>query len=119
MECIGRLYCRFADGSLEMQELGRLIRNRSYHEKNPFFLVREKGTNGKVESRDITPDIIGKMINHGKFTMRKMTIQLRNKLSDVEIYLFLNDEQQHPISGFPRCLFNDENDKASESCGEY
>jgi hypothetical protein len=46
--------------------------------------------------------------------MRKMKIQLRNKLSDVEIQLFLNDEQLHSISGFPRCLFNDENAKASK-----
>lgn len=113
-QILGRLYCRFADGSLEMQELGKLIRHQSYQDKNPFFLVREKGVHGKIESRELSPDIIGSMINHGKFPMRKMSIQLRNKLSDVEIYFFLNAGQQYSISGFPRCLFNDENDKASE-----
>ncbi|KAF3043355.1 hypothetical protein E8E11_008222 [Didymella keratinophila] len=111
----GRLYCRFADGSLEMQELGNVIRNQSYRNKNPFFLVREKGMHGKTESRERSLDIVGSMINQGKFPIRKMNIQLRNKLSDVEIYLFLNDGQHHSISGFPRCLFNDENDKAIDS----
>ena len=110
----GRLYCRFADGSLEMQELGKLIRTQSYRDKNPFFLVRERGMHGKHESRELSPDIVGSMINQGKFPMRKMRIELRNKLSDVEIYLYLNAAQQHSISGFPRCLFNDGNDKASE-----
>lgn len=98
-----------------MQELGKLIRTQSYRDRNPFFLVREKGIHGKSESRELSPDIVGSMINQGKFPMRKMNIELRNKLSDVEIYLFLNDVQQHSISGFPRCLFNDENDKASKS----
>ncbi len=112
---IGRLYCRFPDGSLEMQELGKLIRDRCYKEKDPFFLVRERGIHGKFAMRNITPDIIGNMINFGKFTMRKMQVELGNKLSEVEIYLYLNDEQQHSISGFPRCLFDDEKDKASKS----
>lgn len=110
---IGRLYCRFADGSSEMQELGKLIRNQSYRDKIPCFRVRE-GMHGRFESHELSPDIIGSMISQGKFFMRKMKIQLRNKLSDVEIQLFLNDEQLHSISGFPRCLFNDENAKASK-----
>ncbi|KAJ4321259.1 hypothetical protein N0V94_002998 [Neodidymelliopsis sp. IMI 364377] len=109
----GRLYCRFADGSLEMQELGKLIRTQSYQDKNPFFLVREKGMHNKSKQRELSPDIVGSMINQGKFPMRKMNIQLRNKLPDVEIYLFLNDAQHHSISGFPHCLFNDENEKAN------
>ncbi|KAJ4355214.1 hypothetical protein N0V95_003109 [Ascochyta clinopodiicola] len=109
----GRLYCRFADGSLEIQELGKLIRDRCYREKNPFFLVREKGINGKSDTHSITSDVIGAMINLGKFTMRKMKVELGNKLSEVEIYLYLNDEQRHLISGFPRCLFDDEQVKTS------
>ncbi|KAF9697343.1 hypothetical protein EKO04_005060 [Ascochyta lentis] len=108
----GRMCCRFAEGSLEMQELGKLIRDRSYKGKDPFFLVREKGVHGKSELCKITPNIIGDMINSGKFTMRRMRVGLSNKLSEVEIYLYLNDDQQHSISGFPRCLFDDEKDKA-------
>jgi hypothetical protein len=97
-----------------MQELGKLIRDRCYQEKDPFFLVRERGIHGKSTMRKITPDIIGNMINSGKFTLRKMKVELDNKLSEVEIYLYLNDEQSHPISGFPRCLFDDEKDKSSK-----
>ena len=110
---IGRLYCRFADGSSEMQELGKLIRNRSHRDKIPCFRVRE-GMHGRFQSHELSPDIIGSMLSQGKFLMRKIKIPLRNKLSDVEIQLFLNDEQLHSISGFPRCLFNDENAKASK-----
>ena len=110
---LGRLYCRFADGSSEMQELGKLIRSQSHPYKMPCFRVRE-GMHARSETHELSPDIIGSMISQGKFLMRKMKIQLRNKLSDVEIQFFLNDEQLHSISGFPRCLFNDENAKASK-----
>jgi hypothetical protein len=75
--------CRFADGSLEMQELGKLIREESYAARSPFFLIREKGTHGNSDVREVTPDIIGNMVAQGKFMMRKMNIQLRNKLSEI------------------------------------
>lgn len=87
-----------------MQGLGKLIRTQSYPDNNPCFLISKKGMHGRSASRELSPDIIGSMINQGKFPMRKMNIELRNKLSDVEI---LNDAQPRPISGFPRCPFND------------
>jgi hypothetical protein len=65
-------------------------------------------------TRELTADVVGKMINEGKFhMMRKLNVQLRNKLSEIEILLDLNETQKHPISGFPRCLYDDEKDVIS------
>lgn len=47
--------------------------------------------------------------------MRPLKIKIRNKLSETEIRFSLNSEYDYPISGFPRCLVDDEKDKASKS----
>jgi hypothetical protein len=89
-----------------VQELGKLLREVSYRDRNPCFRIHDVGA-GQTDSRDIGPDIIGEMIRSGKFQMRKMNIELQNKLSEIEIVLDLNEEDQYCISGFPRCLFDD------------
>lgn len=51
----------------------------------------------------------------GNFVMRPLKIKIRNKLSETEIRFSLNSEYDYPIRGFPRCLVDDEKDKASKS----
>jgi hypothetical protein len=68
---------------------------------------------GKTEKREIDPGTVGNMIWHSKFEMRRINIELGNKLSETEIFLYINENLNYPISGFPRCLFSDEKDKIS------
>jgi hypothetical protein len=62
----------------------------------------------------MSPDILVKLIQEGKFEMPHINIQLQNKLSESEILLYLNENQHYRISGFPRCLFEGIKDKTSK-----
>ena len=99
--------------SEDIRKLGRLIREKAFTGRNPFFCIRECGTGGKSEKREITPDIMGEMMIRGEFSMHKLKIEMKNKLSDIEIWLYLNEGEEYLISGFPRCVFQDEKDAAS------
>jgi hypothetical protein len=46
--------------------------------------------------------------------LRPQVIHISNKLSEIEIYLTLNEEHSFPISGFPRCLVDDDKEKTSQ-----
>ena len=95
-------------------ELGKLIRDRGFTYRNPYFKIRERGTECDRNERDISPDMLGKMIREGKFAFRNINVQLENQLSESEIWLHLNDDESYLISGFPRCLFQDEKVQKSE-----
>lgn len=86
---------------------------------NPFFLIYEKGSRKvsrrNTNLREMTPDIIYKMMDSGIFDMRQMQIGLENKLSETEILFCFNQTESFPISGFPRCLLRDEREQSSKS----
>jgi hypothetical protein len=103
----GRIHCRLSEGSVEVRELGKLILHQAYRYRNPFFSVEERGSHDKPETRDLSPVIVSKMIREGKFQMRRLNIQLKNRLSEVNILLYLNEEHKYTISGFPRCMYDD------------
>ncbi|KAH7122438.1 hypothetical protein B0J11DRAFT_437907 [Dendryphion nanum] len=110
----GRIYCRFGEGSVEMKELGKLLRDKGYHDKNPSFQVCERYSGRTNQTRDITPDIVSNMVACGRFHFRRMEIPLQNKLYEVEIWLDLNGDHRHLISAFPRRLSEDSNERISE-----
>jgi hypothetical protein len=105
--------CRLGEPSTDIVEIGKVINDQAYRGKDPFFLVRERGPHGKVAKHDLTHDVVARMIRAGRFQMPKVTIQLKNQLSEVEIQLSLNDDHTYPISGFPRCMCDDGQDKSS------
>ena len=91
-----------------------MLREKSYRGRNPFFSIKESGVRPHAEiQRDIAPDVIGKMIREGRFDFRPVNIELQNQLSETEIKLHLNENQAYLISGFPRCLYQDDLDKTS------
>ncbi|PVI00816.1 hypothetical protein DM02DRAFT_592134 [Periconia macrospinosa] len=110
---LGHILCRFSEKSRETKELGRLIKDKGFVERSPFFLICERHSREHAQIRELSPEILYKMIYEGKFDMGKINITLENKLSDTEIYLCINENESFPISGFPRCLFQDERDQAS------
>ena len=109
------MYCRFADHSLELRELGLLIREKMSHNEDPFFLIQEheRGSSRKHEKKyPLNADLIFQMTK-GRFSMSPFTISLNNKLSESEISLSIKNGQVQPISGFPRCLVDDDISKTS------
>jgi len=110
----GRIYCRFAEGSLELQELGKLIREKTNHDREPYFAVRS-GSKKPPETHMLDPAFIHDM-TRGKFAAPLLTIEIENKLSETEMHFSLTPEYNYPISGFPRCLIDDEKIQTSESC---
>ncbi|CAI6249812.1 unnamed protein product [Periconia digitata] len=107
----GRILCRFTEGSRETKELGKLIKDKSFVGKNPFFFISERGSKGNPEIKELSPGVLSKMIYDGRFEMRTSQ-HLENKLSETDIYLYINQNQEFPISGFPRCLFQGEDEQA-------
>lgn len=115
------MYCRFADNSLELRELGLLIREKMSHNEDPFFIIQEheRGSSKKHEKKYVLDaDLIFRMTK-GKFNMAPFTISLNNKLSESEISLSIKNGQAHPISGFPRCLVDDDISKTSTPFMEF
>jgi predicted acylesterase/phospholipase RssA len=107
----GRIHCRFADDSLEIQELGMLIRERTGHDdRNPLFSIRECGSSRPLIHHEVNSDVIYAM-TRGKFVIPTLTVQLHNKLSETEICFSLKPGHAHPISAFPRCLVDDDKGK--------
>lgn len=96
-----------------MSELGKLIRQQSFRERQAYFLIRERGSGGITSELDLGWDVVGKMINHGKCELRKIHITTANKLAKVDIQLHLNEDFKFDISGFPCCLFDDGKDVSS------
>lgn len=104
----GYIFCRIPSDTREISVLGKLIRDRGFQRRNPFFLIQEEGsTPGTLQQIELTPDIISAMIQEQKFHMRKINVRLHNKLAATEIFLYLNDGENYPISGFPRSLLQD------------
>lgn len=73
---------------------------------NPYFMIREKD---KVSTERVTldSDVIEQMIRQNSYKMKSITVQLSNKLAMTEMILFLNEEENFPISRFPRSLLED------------
>jgi hypothetical protein len=94
-----------------LEELGRLIREKAADkDTTPVFSTHERGAKNELCALDNST--IYEM-TRGRFAMRPRSIQIRNKLSEIEIYFTLNEEHSYSISGFPRCLIDDDKEKTS------
>jgi hypothetical protein len=111
---VGRIHCRFAEGSLELEELGKLIREKAQHDRDAYFSVCEYCYQSSTKEYKIDSDFIHNM-TRGKFNMPQLQFRIKNKLSETEIRFSLNSRHTYPISGFPRCLVDDEKSQTSRS----
>lgn len=110
---LGSVLCRLAPNTAEISELGRFIKNKSWHDRDPFFLILEEHRPAEAAMRvPITSDVLDRMIRLREFRMGSVSIELKNKLAKTEIRLWFNDREMFYISGFPRSLFQDEKQTA-------
>ncbi|KAF2404981.1 hypothetical protein EJ06DRAFT_6418 [Trichodelitschia bisporula] len=96
----GYLLCRFANESTELSNLGKLLVEKS--RTLPRFVIRTAGQHDQI--LDITPKITEEMIVRSRFVLPHVTVALSSKLSAVEAFLFLDEDEGCLISGFPRSL---------------
>jgi hypothetical protein len=95
-----------------LKGLGKLIRKKTEHGRDPYFTVIERGCRSPVKDYKLDSDFIYNM-TRGKFTMRQPQSRNNNKLSETEIRFFPDSRHTYPIGGFPRCLMDDEKSQAS------
>jgi patatin-like phospholipase/acyl hydrolase len=104
----GRIVCRLQNPR-DIFQLGRFFQQRRH--ENPThlrFVIKEQDKVARREHLvEITNNIIYRMTNQGSFEI-PIAIDISGRLAVSEIWLSMSQERVFPISGFPRCLFDDE-----------
>ena len=111
-ECVGKIRCRFANGSNNLRDLGTLLTQYQVPNFQPFFRIQEKNREQFAVKTVIAPDAVQNMITMAKFEVDPIEVRVSDKLGATTIGLGLLDEHERkedvvPISGFPRCLVTD------------
>lgn len=115
----GNILCRFAPGSKEVRALGEAFRKRStaaYNqglaEHNPYFVIAERRKESEGMKSIIAPHVVEKMIQDAHFAVGQINFSLSDRIAETEISLCFADTYAkaifYPISGFPRCLLEEE-----------
>jgi len=109
-ECVGRIACRFQEGSKNMRHLGEFFKSRSLPRFQPYFEVCEDSDQPNKRQVIINSEVIQGMINKASFDIDMFKVyQLSCESHFFNISLCLEDPTKHgdgffPISGFPRLL---------------
>ncbi|KAF9892309.1 hypothetical protein FE257_002086 [Aspergillus nanangensis] len=115
----GNILCRFPPGSEQIQYLGENLRlraktmfNSGNDDHQPYFAIHEKRRERDRRIYVIEHSTISAMIHRRPFSLGKIDIRLSGQMAETEIYLCLDGDRttptKYPISGFPRCLLEDE-----------
>ncbi|KAF1991096.1 hypothetical protein K402DRAFT_436349 [Aulographum hederae CBS 113979] len=104
----GRIVCRLQN-TRDIFQLGRFFQERRQeNHSHLMFIIKEQDKAARREHLvEITDALIYRMINKGTFEI-PTTIHVSSRLAMSEIWLSMSQEHVFPISGFPRCLFDDE-----------
>jgi hypothetical protein len=104
----GRIVCRLQNPR-DIFQLGRFFQQRRL--ENPThlrFVIKEQDKVARREHLvEITDTLISRMTKQGSFEI-PIAIHISSRLAISDIWLSMNQERVFPISGFPRCLFDDE-----------
>jgi patatin-like phospholipase/acyl hydrolase len=108
----GTLACRFKYGSTQLRALGRILKDRTTADFEPYILIKPDASS-KYRSKTIrfTKEIVRVMIERGIFALPAVSIPLQDESKETTLNLFLspNDKLEpdgFPISGFPDVLDN-------------
>lgn len=105
---IGRICCRLPQPSLEIQELGKFLKNKLENGDLTFLVTEKYREERTISSVSLTSDVVNGMIKEFYFDVNRMTVTVTSKLSQTEIFLSFGKDDCFPISRFPRSLFSDE-----------
>jgi len=108
----GTLACRFKYGSTQLRALGRILKDRTTADFEPYLLIKPDATS-KYRSKTIrfTKEIVRVMIERGIFALPSVSIPLQDESKETTLNLFLSPTDKlepdgFPISGFPDVLDN-------------
>ncbi|KAE8444662.1 hypothetical protein EG329_014318 [Mollisiaceae sp. DMI_Dod_QoI] len=113
-KCPGKIYCRFENGSTEIRELGRYLRNKQSGSFQPYFTVRDSAfETGDQLKLLITPEKLDAMIERAHFDMDRFDIHISSRSAATNIALCLAEPEPlsstlNCISGFPRTLITED-----------
>lgn len=110
---VGQILCRLPPDSRDVSELGRFLKGKLQHDREPYFVIQEKHRGQHAKQLIMSLDVVERMISQSQFKMGNITIHLSSKIAETEIFLCLKDGEPHSISRFPRSLLLDEDIKDS------
>lgn len=104
---VGKIRCRFPDGSRDLRHLGSFLRNQQEPRFQPYFAIQEKLC--EEIKIDISTSVIENMVTKATFDLGLVHIPMSLQLGEVLITLSLLQEgtkrvKKNSISGFPRAL---------------
>ncbi|PKY01131.1 hypothetical protein P168DRAFT_329858 [Aspergillus campestris IBT 28561] len=115
----GNILSRFPNNSEQILYLGQAFKQRSssmfnlgHRDHEPYFLIREKRRERDAQMYLVKHKTISDMMQHGTFSMNKVEVRLTQRMAETEILFCPEGDRSHPtyypISGFPRCLLDEE-----------
>ncbi|KAF2756983.1 hypothetical protein EJ05DRAFT_49848 [Pseudovirgaria hyperparasitica] len=109
----GRICCRLPQPSGEMMELGRFLKRKILEGNGVTFVIRDLERHTKATGKiELTTEVVNRMISQGIFRMpARNKLTLESTLSQTDISLWFNEQDKFHISGFPRSLFDDAQNK--------
>lgn len=106
----GTLACRFKYGSTQLRALGRILKDQTTADFEPYILIKPDASS-KYRSSTIrfTKEIVRVMIERGIFALPSVSIPLQDESKETTLNLFLSPADKlepdgFPISGFPDVL---------------
>ncbi|KAF7536915.1 hypothetical protein G7054_g4138 [Neopestalotiopsis clavispora] len=104
----GKLQCRLAQGSQEIHELGKQLRQRFLSNEPVSFAIYEEGDVKPIQTIILDERKLEAMVTRKRFDLGRSNFEIRSKVTPVHIDMYFGTVSKHPISGFPRSFFDED-----------
>ncbi|KAK9417273.1 putative PNPLA domain-containing protein [Seiridium unicorne] len=112
----GKIQCRLPQPSAEICELAKNFRKRTvYRNEQMRFIIFEDAALESLKTVHMTDRTLDTMIREGVFKVAPVRFRVKNKVTPTQIVLKFGEIAMHPVSGFPRYLFAEEEQQGSAS----
>jgi predicted acylesterase/phospholipase RssA/energy-coupling factor transporter ATP-binding protein EcfA2 len=119
IDLTGNILCRFPPGSEEIRKLGEALRKRSadaYKQQavghDPCFVILERWKEGEAQKTVLGTRVVENMMRDAHFSNCQVKFRLSKRIAETNISLCLadtsSDQVSYSISGFPKCLLEEE-----------
>ncbi|KAI1771432.1 hypothetical protein F4818DRAFT_454557 [Hypoxylon cercidicola] len=112
MRISGNIRCRLTEGSVEVANFGQHISTRIERGENLQFIVFQDGDTNPLATLPLIAKTLDLMKQSGIFYIDLLRFSMKNRLP-THIHLCFGHTHMHPISGFPRLLFQDNEHSAT------
>ncbi|OCL08081.1 hypothetical protein AOQ84DRAFT_293846 [Glonium stellatum] len=116
--CAGRICCRFEEDSPYLRALGEFFQMQQKRDFRPYFEINEHDRSFQMKRIELSETVISRMIKLATFDLGPLDIHVSSKNARVTISLYFrttyearDSYKSFPISGFPRALMLEEEQK--------